>query len=400
MYNINSNLFRAAQTQSWLLSSNLSGNYSVATKLEWTFYFLIKSEFLYYNLSLLNFTFLHQFHPTKKIDSFKCFCTFFKQVEVMRKPRGWKNEYFNALSFKSTKKRLQKIPKFFFVWKNKDFSSSSFFQARRKAFVIWADKYKRTYVLAKLTRIAYFFFLHSSSQLLIQKYQARPVARQLMLRQSSTYSLPKKAFKIVSRFLGRVQSLEDRWYITMKPTIPDSCKSGFHTIKSLQKVIFEQRINKFFTRAVDLHFLNIFNKLPGVLPLNKVERDWQLKRYKRNKPRVFRDMIFAITLISQKPVIAWALDLLANAFERNQKKQKQYIFFVKALLSILSKYGYGFAAYRIAFCGKLQGSRRTRLKVIQSGPLPLFTIDSMILYARSTALTKYGSQGLKAWFRY
>lgn len=87
---------------------------------------------------------------------------------------------------------------------------------------------------------------------------------------------------------------------------------------------------------------------------------------------------------------------MANAFERNQKKQKQYIYFVKSLLSVLSKYGCGFAAYRIAFCGKIQGSRRTRLKVIQSGPLPLFTMDSMVIYARSTALTKYGAQGIKA----
>ena len=87
---------------------------------------------------------------------------------------------------------------------------------------------------------------------------------------------------------------------------------------------------------------------------------------------------------------------MANAFERNQKKQKQYIYFIKNLLSVLTKYGYGFCAYRIAFNGKIQGSRRTRLKVIKSGPLPLFTVDSMIIYARSTALTKYGSQGIKA----
>ena len=87
---------------------------------------------------------------------------------------------------------------------------------------------------------------------------------------------------------------------------------------------------------------------------------------------------------------------MANAFERNQKKQKQYIYFIKNILTVLSKYGHGFCAYRIVFNGKLQGSRRTRLKVIKYGPLPLFTIDSMIIYSKSTALTKYGAQGIKA----
>lgn len=400
MYNINANLFRASETQAWLLSTALSENYSLATKLEWTFYYLIKNEFLYYNLSLLNFTFLHHFHPAKQITNFKCFCTFFKQVEIMRKPRGWKNEYFKALSFKSTKKRLEKIPKFFFVWKSKDFMSTTFFQARRKAFVIWADKYKKTFLLLKLKKIAYFFFAQSCVSLTLKSRNFIQIRNKIKRNNFSTTLLPRKAFSILLRCLTRLSSLEDRWYYTMKPAIPEIYRSSFHTIKGLQKQVFEKKLNKYLTKPVELYFMNIFNKIASPLNFNKIERDWQLSRYKRNKPRVFKDMIFALGLCAQKPVISWVIELMANAFERNQKKQKQYIYFIKNILTVLSKYGHGFCAYRIVFNGKLQGSRRTRLKVIKYGPLPLFTIDSMIIYSKSTALTKYGAQGIKAWFRY
>lgn len=400
MYNINANLFRASETQSWLLSSTNSENYSLATKLEWTFYYLIKTEFLYYNLSLLNFTFLHHFHPAKNIDSFKCFCTFFKQVEIMRKPRGWKNEYFKALAFKSTKKRLDKIPKFFFVWKTKDFAKTAFFQLRRKAFVFWADKYKKTYVLKKVRRIAHFFFVRSSVQSIIQNRQLQSLRQVFRSGGKSTKVLPKKSYRILVRCLTRLASLEDRWYHTMKPSIPELHRSSLHTIKTLQKKVFETRLARQFTRPVEMHFINVFNKLYTPINFNKIERDWQLKRYKHNRPRVFKDMIFAFSLISHKPVISWAVDLIANAFERNQKKQKRYIYFLKNLLVVLSKYGCGFPAYRLEFNGKLEGSRRTRLRVIKSGPMPLLTVDSVILYARSTALTKFGAQGIKVWLRY
>lgn len=90
----------------------------------------------------------------------------------------------------------------------------------------------------------------------------------------------------------------------MKPAIPDMCRSSFHNIKTLQQVIFNHKIGKYFTKPVELHFINIFTKLDTLIPFNKIERDWQLKRYKKNKPRVFKDLIFALTLISQKPVIA------------------------------------------------------------------------------------------------
>lgn len=400
MYNINSNLFRASETQTWLLSSTLSDNYSLATKLEWTFYYLIKNEFLYYNLSLINFTFVNHFQKAKGISTFKCFCMFFKQTEIMRKPRGWKNEYFKALSFKSTKKRLDKIPKFFFVWKAKDFSNTAFFQLRRKSFVYWADKYKKTFVLVKLTRIAFYFYATTFTTLSLKRNQVKGLINTVIGHETSTSILPKKGFRILSRCLNRLSSLEERWYYTMKPAIPDVCRSSFHTIKTLQNQIFTHKISRYFTKPLELHFINIFNRMHSPIIFNKIERDWQLSRYKRNKPRVFKDMIFAFGIASQKPVIAWVLDLLANAFERNQKKQKQYIYFIKSLLSVLSKHGYGFAAYRLAFNGKIQGSRRTRLKVIKSGPLPLFTIDTMITYSRSTSLTKYGSQGIKVWLRY
>jgi len=186
----------------------------------------------------------------------------------------------------------------------------------------------------------------------------------------------------------------------MKPSIPEIYRSSFYTIKVLQKKIFEKKLGTYLRKPLELNFLNVFNKIESSLNFNKIEKDWQLSRYKRNRPRVFKDMIFAFGLIAQKPVISWVIELVANAFERNQKKQKQYIYFIKSVLGVLSKYGYGFRAYRIAFNGKLQGSRRTRLKVIKYGPLPLFTVDSMIIYSRSTALTKFGAQGIKAWFRY
>ena len=400
MYNINSNLFRASETQTWILNTNLAGNYNLATQFEWTFYYLIKTEFLYYNLSLVSFNAINHFHPTKKISQFKCFCTFFKKVEIMRKPRGWKTEYFKALSLKSDKKRTEKIPKLFFIWKSKDFSNTNFFQVRRKAFVMWADRYKKTFVLKKLRLIAWSLYSQSLPNLTQRKKQLNALMPLFRIHPNKYMPLQKQNLKLFSRLLRRLLFMEERWYFTMKPTIPDIYRSSIHNLKIPTRLFFSSHFAKRLTQPLEFHFINIFNKLATKTPFRKIERDWQLKRYKKNRPRVFKDLIFALSLISQKPTIGWVLDLIANAFERNQKKQKSYIYFVKAVLDVLPKYGAGFAAYRFVFSGKIQGSRRTRLRVIKAGPLPLFTVDTMIVYAKSYALTKYGAQGLKAWLRY
>jgi len=90
----------------------------------------------------------------------------------------------------------------------------------------------------------------------------------------------------------------------MKPTIPDIYRSSIHNLKLPTTLFFQAHFAKRFTQPLEFHFINIFNKLATKTPFRKIERDWQLKRYKKNRPRVFKDLLYALSLISQKPTIA------------------------------------------------------------------------------------------------
>jgi ribosomal protein S3 len=144
--------------------------------------------------------------------------------------------------------------------------------------------------------------------------------------------------------------------------------------------------------------LNILNKKKHYIIKKKLIK---LKKYQKNN--FFKEGINIIFSLINKNHSAFLLSKFISNVLKKLKYHNFFFKFIKSALTVFISDKYlssKIKGVKIKIKGRLNKAPRAKSKTITIGNLPIFTIDSNINYAETTAFNANGTLGVKVWICY
>jgi hypothetical protein len=184
--------------------------------------------------------------------------------------------------------------------------------------------------------------------------------------------------------------------------------------QQIKNIIFNNFLNKFF-KSLSLFYKKLIKinliiqplntKLTSVL--NKKKQDIikkkliKLKKYQ--KSNFFREGTNVIFSLIKRGNSAFLLSNFVSLFLKKLKYHNFFFKFIKTALTIFisdKSISSKIKGIKLKIKGRLNKAPRAKSKIITIGNLPVFTIDSTIDYAETTAYSANGTLGVKVWICY
>ena len=189
--------------------------------------------------------------------------------------------------------------------------------------------------------------------------------------------------------LGIVKDWESKWFA--KRNFAELLKEDLLIKRYLKKRLYQAGISKItIERKGDKITIGIFTARPGLVIGRKGEQvdklSEEMKALTRKSVQLNIEEIKRADLDSQ---------LVA---EHIAKQLEQRVSFRRAMKkAIASSMRAGALGIRVAASGRLGGAEMARYETYRDGRVPLHTLRADIDFARATAVTAYGTCGVKVW---